>query len=608
MLGKSRRLNSKNLLAVLATSLLSVSAFSADLYVATNGSDSNPGSPSQPLKTIQRASALALAGTTVHVAAGTYNGNVTTNAKGTATARVRFISDTKWGAKIIGTGTEAAWTNNGNYVDITGFDVSGSGRLGILNLASFTLISYNNVHDLKVSGGCTGSGGAGIVDANYSASDDDIIGNVVHDIGVPGGCNGVQGIYHSKLRGKIANNIVYRASPIGIHLWHAANKVTIVNNTVFANGSSRMGGGIVLGTGDSPGGIVLDDSIVSNNIVYNNPASGIVEYCYSGQNCIGSRNIVSNNLVYGNGGAISLRVGVATGTISADPLFVNYQAAGTSGDYHLKSSSPAIDRGTASNAPSIDMDGVTRPQGAGIDIGAYEFKSSTSTPPPTTPPPTTPPPVVDLATVKVNATNVIPGAKITVTITNPKPQLTAWAALYVASNADSSWSYKGNWMSLNGLKTTPAAPIASATLTFIAPMEPGVYNIRLFANDGYATRVAISPNITVAAAATTAPGIKLSTSVLKFGSIAVNKASVVQFVKITNSGNAPLKFASSSVSGEFAYGNLGSCTPTLAVGASCTYSIKFLPKTAGSKAGTLLINTNAPSDGVIKIKLTGIGI
>ena len=47
-----------------------------------------------------------------------------------------------------------------------------------------------------------------------------------------------------------------------------------------------------------------------------------------------------------------------------------------SGDYHLKSISPAIDAGTSIDAPSTDYDNNTRPQGAGFDIGAYEFRSS----------------------------------------------------------------------------------------------------------------------------------------------------------------------------------------------------------------------------------------
>jgi hypothetical protein len=341
------------------------------LYVATTGSDSNTGTQAKPYKTITKAASVAKAGTTVHVAAGTYSGNVSTKVSGTSSNRIRFVSDTKWGAKVVGSGSEAMWSNSGSYIDITGFDISGPGRHGILNNGSYTLVSNNHIHNITLSGGCTGSGGAGVVNANYSSTTGDIIGNVVHDIGKPGGCNGVQGIYSSNKGGKIMNNIVYRASSYGIHLWHAATDVLIANNTVFANGSSSMGGGIVTGDGDSPGGIQLKNTKVINNIVVNNPRSGIMQYCYSGQSCIGTGNITANNLVYGNGSAISLKTGSATGTISADPKFVSYNPTGT-GDYRLQSTSPAINKGTATSAPTTDIVGVARPKGGAFDIGAYE--------------------------------------------------------------------------------------------------------------------------------------------------------------------------------------------------------------------------------------------
>ena len=315
------------------------------LYVATTGSDANPGGEATPFRTIQRAASVAKPSTTVHVASGIYSENVVTKTNGNATGRIYYVSDIKWGAKIFGSGTEGTWTNFGNFTDIVGFDISGSGRLGILNWASHTNMGGNHVHHIAVSGGCTGNGGAGIMNANYSGSDNNTVGNLVHDIGVPGACNGVHGIYHSNLRGRISDNIVYRASSYGIHLWHAANKVTIANNTVFENGSASMGGGIVMGSGDSPGGVILDNTKVINNIVYSNPAASIKEYCYSGQRCVGSRNIIANNLVYGNGNGILLQVGTASGTIAADPEFVNYQPNGE-GNYRLKRTSPAR-RGTS---------------------------------------------------------------------------------------------------------------------------------------------------------------------------------------------------------------------------------------------------------------------
>ena len=65
----------------------------------------------------------------------------------------------------------------------------------------------------------------------------------------------------------------------------------------------------------------------------------------------------------------------ASGTITSDAQFVNYQQDG-SGDYHLKSTSPAIDAGTPVGAPSTDFDGNPRPQGKGYDIGPYEYSAS----------------------------------------------------------------------------------------------------------------------------------------------------------------------------------------------------------------------------------------
>lgn len=45
-------------------------------------------------------------------------------------------------------------------------------------------------------------------------------------------------------------------------------------------------------------------------------------------------------------------------------------------DYHLRWDSAAIDAGTATGAPSADLDGEARPAGAGYDIGADEFRDS----------------------------------------------------------------------------------------------------------------------------------------------------------------------------------------------------------------------------------------
>jgi hypothetical protein len=91
----------------------------------------------------------------------------------------------------------------------------------------------------------------------------------------------------------------------------------------------------------------------------------------SGVVCGGNQ--YKNNVLYGNGTAATLvnSSDIVSGNITTNPLFVNYQANG-SGDYHVQSTSPAIDKGLSASAPTTDLDGKVRPQGAAFDIGAYE--------------------------------------------------------------------------------------------------------------------------------------------------------------------------------------------------------------------------------------------
>ncbi len=44
-----------------------------------------------------------------------------------------------------------------------------------------------------------------------------------------------------------------------------------------------------------------------------------------------------------------------------------------SNNYHLIPGCLAVDKGTTVNAPPTDIEGNSRPQGLGIDIGAYEY-------------------------------------------------------------------------------------------------------------------------------------------------------------------------------------------------------------------------------------------
>lgn len=307
-----------------------ITANASNYYVSTTGNDANTvaqaKSPSTPWKTITKAGANVIAGDVVHVAPGTYSYTSTayqaikTSRSGTSAARIKYVADTKWGAKLLGKGTTVVWQNSGSYVDIVGFDISGDGRGGIFNSASNVKIIGNRVHDIAGPVLCSAdpNGGAGIVNTNYKAYDNDIIGNVVHDIGKArcGTTYTIHGIYHSNLRGHVSNNISYNNSSYGIHTWHAPKDVVISNNLTFGNGE----GGIIVGAGDAPGGVVADGFIVTNNIAINNGYYGIVEEGSTGVNAY------KNNLVYGNKVAgFRLKNGnTHQGTITSDPYLLNY--------------------------------------------------------------------------------------------------------------------------------------------------------------------------------------------------------------------------------------------------------------------------------------------
>jgi len=216
------------------------------------------------------------------------------------------------------------------------------------------------VHDIPAAA-CDANGGAGIDTCSYDTRDNEMIGNVVHHIGTPP-CNRVQGLYYSHQGGRIVNNIAYANAGWGIHLWHAATDVTIANNLVFANGS----GGIIVGAGDSPGGVVADNCVVSNNVVLDNPI-GIYEY-----GATGSGNRYLQNLVFRNTTQTRLLTGTASGTLTVDPGLVDYRMDGSS-DYHSAAGSPLIDSGTATGAPGYDHDEICRPQRAGFDRGPFEL-------------------------------------------------------------------------------------------------------------------------------------------------------------------------------------------------------------------------------------------
>ena len=135
-------------------------------------------------------------------------------------------------------------------------------------------------------------------------------------------------------------------------------------NCTFTGNSARDGGGKASGTA------------VNCTFTANTAQSVGGMYYGTATNCILWGNApgeIYNTIV----SYCCLSTGVSgVSNIAGDPLFVNAAA----GDFRLQPGSPCVNTGTAEGAPATDIVGVPRPQGAGVDIGAYETPVPVSVP------------------------------------------------------------------------------------------------------------------------------------------------------------------------------------------------------------------------------------
>jgi hypothetical protein len=384
-------------------------------YVNANtGSDSNDGSQARPWKTIQHADqvlTLGSGGTIVHVAPGNYSGPVTTNKSGTPSARIVFLSDTKWGAKISNTN----WSVNGSYVDVNGFDMtspaSGNNFAVQTTTANSVRILNNNMHDFDLSG-CAQFGIVNTGNNSTPQYDNWVIGNVIRHISTYNlgthDCVTAHGIYAHGGRSIIQNNIFSAITGPAIEMAPAPGTKmgdVISNNTFFNNG-----GAINIAEGAQP----WDYSVINNNVIVNNgvdaPSGG--SFGIQFYHVTGTHNVVMNNLIYGNkpsdyahhdnsctggtpisgtdaegnaGGCPSTNpksdAGVGATFVSFQPDMPTAPASNFNPDnYQIKAGSNAIQGGATNCAaspgmspciPTTDIVGVTRPS-SNLDIGAFE--------------------------------------------------------------------------------------------------------------------------------------------------------------------------------------------------------------------------------------------
>ena len=138
------------------------------------------------------------------------------------------------------------------------------------------------------------------------------------------------------------------------------NNLQFYNNTIY---DTTPGTGWFIATNGDPLNGTTPRVVLRNNIFYSNKKA-----ITFGQNAL-KINSRYNIFFRTDGGTLEITPG--TGDKIVDPQFVN----GSSKDFHLKSTSPAIDAGTNLNYP-LDFDGKLVPRGPAPDMGAYEYHIS----------------------------------------------------------------------------------------------------------------------------------------------------------------------------------------------------------------------------------------
>lgn len=390
---------------LLTSALLStVATHAATYYVATTGNNSNPGTSSQPWKTIAYATSKMVAGDTTYVRGGTYyEGPIRFGRSGTSSAPIKllnvpgqypiinFINKTR---NLVLIQNLAGYNKAIAWITIEGFEIrNGYNGIKLYNGQDLT-IRRNWIHH-NISQGVAGGGGLRVLFDRNRVNHN---GDFARCSTTPSYCTQVHGLYAHGSSYTVTNNLFYDNVGFGLQqngsstssytsTLHAgpefagAKSWVIANNT-FAYNLSRAGM-VVWGSQCS-------NTRIENNIFHENSVKAS-SYDAQGIGFLGNSTGVQikNNLAFASGsGGTKFIVGGTAGvnyTLSGNivntlnPKFVNASATlPSSPNFALTSGSPAIDKGQPLSITKISYPGTTRPKLSGYDVGAYEYYGSST--------------------------------------------------------------------------------------------------------------------------------------------------------------------------------------------------------------------------------------
>lgn len=161
---------------------------------------------------------------------------------------------------------------------------------------------------------------------------------------------------------------------VGGAIFISLGTLTLTNCTFTLNNAVGGSGGTSPNTG-----AFGDSGIGIGGAVYNRSATVSMSNCIAGANVAGSSPDIAGAILSLGHNVIGNAAGGsgygATDLTNTDPLLGPLQQNGGPTQTHgLRPDSPALDAGSTANAPYIDQRGFTRPQGRGIDAGAFELE------------------------------------------------------------------------------------------------------------------------------------------------------------------------------------------------------------------------------------------